>query len=82
MQVAKLNLVIQLRHPLQRWIKILMMFIPKYLIGVPRINRLQAIDSFDAELNLLRCITISKRTMDKAEKQGTLSDQQLGRINN
>ena len=55
-----------------------MIFIPKDDEEVPLIIRLGAIDSFDAEINLLRRILVSHRTMDQAEARNVITDHQYG----
>lgn len=78
MQETRLSLTIKLQHPLCRWWKVLMLFLPKEPQWVHKITWLRAIDSFNSELNLLRRIIISHRTMKIWEKKGNLSDQQWG----
>ena len=77
-QATKINLALVLGHPLKRWIKVLMIFIPKDEEEVSLIMRLRAIDSFDAEINLLRRILVSHRTMDQAEAGNLITYHQYG----
>ena len=55
-----------------------MLFIPKDEEDIPHINRLRAIDAFDSEINLLRRILVSHRTMALAESQKGITDHQWG----
>ena len=78
MQALKLNLAIRLSHPLRRWRRVHMILVPKDRGGIPSIKRLRAIDSFDAEVNLLRRIFVTQRTMRIAERQGIITPHQWG----
>lgn len=59
-----------------------MLSIPKDDEEVTLIMRLRAIDSFDAEINLIRRILVSHRTIDQAEVRNIITDHQYrGRQN-
>ena len=51
-----------------------MLLIPKDDDDRTFVNRLRAIASPDAEINLLRRILVSHRTMSQAEQRGILTD--------
>ena len=71
-QARKLNLAITLAHPLRRWQTVHMLLLPKDEDETPSIDRMRPIDSFDAEINLLRRILVSHRTIHQAEQRDTL----------
>ena len=71
-------MAITLRQPLSIWKTVHILLIPKDEDGTPFINRLRAIESFDAEINLLRRILVSHRTMNQAEQRGIITDHQWG----
>ena len=77
-QAKKLNLAIKLKHPLRRWRRVHMLFIPKDDDDIPKIDRLRPIDSFDSEINLLRRVLVSHRTMALAEENRSITDLQWG----
>ena len=76
-QAKKLNLAISLAHPLKRWKTVHMLLLPKDDDTIPN-NRMRPIDSFDAEINLLRQILVSHRTIHQAEQQNTITNNQWG----
>ena len=75
-QAKKLNLAISLAHPLKRWKKVHMLLLPKDDNAIPNINRMRPIDSFDAEINLIRQILVSHRTIHQAEQRGVITNNQ------
>ena len=74
----KLDLCVQLQHPLRRWRTVHMIHLPKTSDNPPKIEKLRTIHIFDCELNLLRQKFIAQRAMHNMEKEGRLDDDQWG----
>ena len=75
-QAQKINEATRLNHPLKRWERVHMLFIPKDEEETPQITRLRPIDSFDSEIDLLRRVLVSHRTMAQAKETKSLTDFQ------